>query len=203
LVPEASLQPGAGAGAGSEVLRLCVTTLRSTLRAVDEIALAEAIAEQAETYGQYDIDQLAEAHGIVEYDDHEPDYEDGDEPDDFDTELYQQDLVALQQKIGRRLTAAEHRDLVDRVFSPRGDADDLTVAQAFEQAGDRFNVDDSRQGRVKSMSERMNDKRTANAPEDSGFVFDPDNSTRADRHAYYAERLKGTEFVDAPSDEAA
>ena len=27
-----------GAGAGSEVLRLCVTTLRSTLRAVDEIA---------------------------------------------------------------------------------------------------------------------------------------------------------------------
>ena len=27
-----------GAGAGSEVLRLCVSTLRSTLRAVDEIA---------------------------------------------------------------------------------------------------------------------------------------------------------------------
>jgi hypothetical protein len=62
-----------------------------------------------------------------------------DEPEEgFDHELWQQDLAALQDRLGRALTEAEHEDITGRIFSPRGDADGLTVAQAFEQAGDRF-----------------------------------------------------------------
>lgn len=54
-----------------------------------------------------------------------------------------------------RVTEAEYKDVVERVFSPAGEHDDLTIAQAFEQAGDRFDVDNSRAGRQRWMTERM------------------------------------------------
>lgn len=164
--------------------------------------LGHAIADQYDEHGDFDIDQLLEHHGIAEPDDYEADYEDDEEPeqDSFDTELYQQDLSALQQKLGRRLTAAEHEDITNRLFSPRGDADDLTVAQAFEQAGDRFDMD-SRQGRKAWMAERLADERSATAPDTSDREYDLDN--RQDRLAFYSERLKGTEFEDTPAADAA
>jgi hypothetical protein len=88
--------------------------------------------------------------------------------------------------------------------------DEISAQEALDdyhsQGGRKLDLDNGtnqsrREDRRAFMTERLNDTRADEEPEDNNREYDLDN--HKDRVDYAVERLNGTEFQDAEPDEAA
>lgn len=94
------------------------------------------------------------------------------------------------------------QEALRRAGGTLGDVNGEAALEEFKKSGGEVHDISTDQGRVKWITERWQEERAANAPDNSDHVYDL--AKDEDRHAFYAERLRGVEFEDAePVDEAA
>lgn len=165
-------------------------------RLVEQTADAEGEATVADVVDRWQAEQ-------DEPDQHEQDNE-PDQPDPFTRDVAAE-YERLESKLGRKLTQREVDAVAERLAEQAVRFDDISAEAALddyhEQGGRKYDLDNA-QDRRAWMTERIQDRRAAEQPEDDDREYDLDN--RTDRVDYMAQRHSGQEFEDIEvPDEAA